>query len=132
MNQGSSISPQVIMANAVLDATKRGSQLDVEGMSNLFLVLKKKGIALGDIALRKVPGGVYSEDAEAFVGRFLAAGYAEARSPIKFSERGLEICREIVRKEIVQKDLEGNLDSLRAAFSALGFEAPNPEVERRG
>ena len=75
----------------------------------------------------KVPGGVYSEDAEAFVGRFLAAGYAQARSPIKFSERGLEICQEIVRKE-----REGNLDNLRAAFSALGFEAPNPGVERRG
>lgn len=132
MNQASSVSPQVIMAEAVLDATKKGRTLEVEEMSKLFLDLKKKGIALGEIALRKVPGGVYSEDAEAFVGRFLAAGYAEARSPIKFLDRGLEICREIVQKEIAQKEIEGNLDNLRAAFSALGFEAPNPGVGRRG
>ncbi len=128
MNQVSSISPQAIMAEAVSDATKKGRTLDVEGMSRLFLDLKKKGIALGEIALRKVPGGVYSEDAEAFVGRFLAAGYASARSPIKFSPRGLEICQEIVQKEIAQKQIEGNLDVLRAAFSALGFEWPNPEA----
>jgi hypothetical protein len=127
MNRESSVSPQAIMAEAVLDATRKGRKLDVEGISKLFLDLKKKGITLGEIALRKVPGGVYSEDAEAFVGRFLAAGYAEARSPIKFSDRGLEVCR-----EIVQKELEGNLENLRAAFSALGFEAPNPGVEQRG
>ncbi len=132
MNPVSSISPQAIMAEAVSDATKNGRTLEVEEMSKLFLDLKKKGIALGEVALRKVPGGVYSEDAEAFVGRFLAAGYAEARSPIKFLDRGLEICREIVRKEIAEKEAEGNLDSLRAAFSALGFEWPNSEVERRG
>src|SRR6266851_4767852 len=46
MNQVSSISPQAIMAEAVSDATKKGRTLDVEGMSRLFLDLKKKGIAL--------------------------------------------------------------------------------------
>jgi hypothetical protein len=126
MNQVSSVSPQAIMAEAVLDAKKKGRTLNVEGISKLFLDLRKKGIGLGEIALRKVPGGVYSEDAEAFVGRFLAAGYAQARSPIDFSDRGLEICRQIVEKE-----LEGNMENLRAAFSALGFEAPNPGVGRR-
>lgn len=127
MNYESSVSPQVIMAEAVLDATEKGRTLEVEGMSKLFLDLKKKGISLGEIALRKVPGGVYSEDAEAFVGRFLAAGYAVARSPIKFSPRGLEICREIVRKEIKE-----NSKNVLAAFSALGFETPSSEVEQRG
>jgi hypothetical protein len=126
MNRESSVSPQAIMAEAVLDATKKGRTLEVEEMSRLFLDLKKKGVPLGEIALRKVPGGVYSEDAEAFVGRFLAAGYAEARSPIKFSERGLEICRDIVQKEIAE-----NLENLQVAFSALGFETPKPLAVRR-
>lgn len=107
------------MAEAVLEAHKKGLLLEVEGMSKLFLDLKKKGIALGEVALRKVPGGVYSEDAEAFVGRFLAAGYAEARSPIKFLDRGLEICRDIVQRERAE-----NLEKLQEAFSVLGFEAP--------
>ena len=68
MNQGLPVSPQVIMAQAVLDATEKGVPLEIEEMSRLFVDLEKKGIATGQIALRKVPGGVYSEDAEAFVG----------------------------------------------------------------
>ena len=117
MNQGSSVSPQAIMAAAVLNAKKRDVQLQVEGMSKLFLDLKEKGIGLGQIALRKVPGGVYSEDAEAFVGRFLAAGYATARSPIDFSEKGLSICKNIVKKES-----DRNPENLRSALSVLGFD----------
>jgi hypothetical protein len=119
MNQCSSVSPQAIMAAAVLNAKKRDIQLYVEEISKLFLDLEQKGIGLGQIALRKVPGGVYSEDAEAFVGRFLAAGYATARSPIDFSEKGLSICESIVKKES-----DRNRENLRTALSALGFDAP--------
>jgi hypothetical protein len=119
MNQGSSVSLQAIMAAAVLHAKKKDARLEIEEMSKLFLDLVKKGIGLGQIALRKVPGGVYSEDAEAFVGRFLAAGYATARSPIEFSDTGINIC-----KEIVTKESQRNPENLRAALSALGFEDP--------
>src|SRR6202158_6388236 len=79
MNQNISVSPQAIMAAAVLDANTRGSKLEIEQISMLFLDLERIGIGVGDIALRKVPGGVYSDDAEAFVGRFLAAGVTHAR-----------------------------------------------------
>jgi hypothetical protein len=118
MNQ-TRVSPQAIMAAAVLDATTKGEHLEIEGVSKLFLELEKKGIGLGEIALRKVPGGVYSDDAEAFVGRFLAAGYATARSPIKFSEEGVAICKQIVEKELVQ-----NSANLQAALSVLGISVP--------
>jgi len=119
MNQARSVSPQAIMAAAVLDAKTKGASLEIEGVSKLFLELEKSGIDLGQIALRKVPGGVYSDDAEAFVGRFLAAGYATARSPISFGEKGIEICKSIVKKEC-----EGNSDNLRRALSALGLTMP--------
>jgi len=119
MNQTISVSPQAIMAAAVLDANTRGSKLEIEQISMLFLDLERIGIGVGDIALRKVPGGVYSDDAEAFVGRFLAAGYAQARSPILFKEKGIEICRSIVEKE-----REQNSDNLRAALSALRLNMP--------
>jgi len=119
MNQAISVSPQAIMAAAVLDANTRGSKLEIEQISMLFLDLERIGIGVGDIALRKVPGGVYSDDAEAFVGRFLAAGYAQARSPILFKEKGIEICRSIVEKE-----REQNSDNLRAALSALRLNMP--------
>src|ERR1700683_2983232 len=95
MNHTVSVSPQAIMAAAVLDADTKGVFLEVEQISKLFLDLERSGIDVGQVALRKVPGGVYSDDAEAFVGRFLAAGYAQARSPIMFKEKGIEICRTI-------------------------------------
>jgi len=107
------------MAAAVLDAKTKGAPLEIEGVSKLFLELEKSGIDLGHIALRKVPGGVDSDDAEAFVGRFLAAGYATARSPITFEEKGVEICKEIVDKECRQ-----NSENLKAALSVLGLPVP--------
>jgi hypothetical protein len=119
INQAVSVSPQAIMAAAVLDATAKGESLEIEGVSKLFLELEKKGIGLGEIALRRVPGGVYSDDAEAFVGRFLAAGYATARSPITFSQEGVEIC-----KKIVEKESSKNSVNLRAALSVLGISVP--------
>jgi hypothetical protein len=122
MNQAGSVSPQAIMAAAVLDANTKGTTLEIEGVSELFLQLEKKGIDLGQIALRKVPGGVYSDDAEAFVGRFLAAGYATARSPINFSDKGVEICKKIVDKEYKQ-----NSENLKMALSALGLSFQEPK-----
>lgn len=118
MNQEISVSPQAIMAAAVLNAKSKSEPLEIEGISRLFFNLEEKGVNLGQIALRKVPGGeLYSEDAEAFVGRFLAAGYAKARSPIDFSEKGIEICRGIVEKES-----QKNSANLTAALSLLGLE----------
>jgi len=119
MNLARSVSPQAIMAAAVLNANAKGASLDIESVSKLFLELEQEGIGLGEIALRKVPGGVYSDDAEAFVGRFLAAGYATARSPITFNEEGVEIC-----KKIVEKESSKNSANLQAALSVLGISVP--------
>jgi hypothetical protein len=118
MNQYMSVSPQVIMAAAVVNAKKRSVPLEIEGISRLFFDAEQKGVDLGQIALRRVPGGeLYSEDAEAFVGRFLAAGYATARSPVNFSEKGIEICKGIIENES-KKDSE----KLKAVLGLLGLE----------
>lgn len=118
MNQQISVSPQAIMAAAVLKAKKSGEDLEIEGISKLFFDAEEKGVDLGQIALRKIPGGeLYSEDAEAFVGRFLAAGYATARSPIDFLPTGIEIC-----KEIIERESKKNPENLTAALSLLGLQ----------
>ena len=111
------ISPQAVIATAVLKAYDANTPLEIEDISRLFLDLKNKGIQLVDVALRKVPGGVYSEDVEAFVGRQLAAGYARARSPITFEEDGLRIC-----KRIVQEEFKLNEDGLRALVEAMEYD----------
>jgi hypothetical protein len=118
MNQQISVSPQAIMAKAVVNAKSRSVPLKIEEISRLFFDAEEKGVNLGQIALRKVPGGeLYSEDAEAFVGRFLAAGYATARSPIDFSDEGIEIC-----KRIIEKESQKNADNFTAALSLLGLD----------
>lgn len=113
------ITPEAVMAIAVLKANQAGRPLEIEDISGLFVELKNSGVPVGEVALRKVPGAFYSEDVEAFVGRLLAAGdsYATARSPIKFEQDGLRICRTILHREF-----EDNEENLAKLASALGFD----------
>ena len=111
------ISPQAVIATAVLKAYAEDTLIEIEDISGLLLDLKNRGIQLMDVALRKVPGGVYSEDVEAFVGRQLAAGYARARSPITFGKDGLRICQ-----RIVQEEFRLNQDGLRSLAEAMGYD----------
>ena len=100
--------PETVMAMAVLNANAVGQGLQIEDISKLFVDLEGKDLRLRDVALRSIPGGFYSEDVESFVGRFLAAGYAKARSPIKFYESGLRLCRKMVRKGLADNAEEVN------------------------
>ena len=109
--------PETVMAMAVLDANAGGKGLRIEDISKLFVDLEGANVRIHDVALRSVPDGYYSEDVESFVGRFLAAGYARARSPIRFYDSGLRVCR-----EIVQKALEEKGDDVRKVASALKFD----------
>jgi hypothetical protein len=87
----------------VVDAAlpKHGSDElpSIERISFLLFELKKADIDLGEIALRRVPGGFYSEDVETFVGHYLAAGYAEQLSPVKLTDRGKVVLAETIAEE---------------------------------
>jgi len=109
--------PETIMAMAVLEASAAGKGIRIEDISKLFVDLEPTDVRVRDVALRSVPGGFYSEDVESFVGRFLAAGYAKARSPIKFYESGLKVCRDMVRKA-----LRENGDEVKKVAGALRFD----------
>ncbi len=66
----------------------------------MLFELRKAGIDIGDIALRRVPGGgFYSEDIEVLIGHYLAAGYATQRSPVTLTEKGREALTEIINTE---------------------------------
>jgi hypothetical protein len=112
------IFPETVMAMAVLDASARNMGLQVEDISKLFVDLEaKSGAEVREIALRSVPDGYYSEDVESFVGRFLAAGYAKARSPIKFEGPGLNVCR-----AMVSKAFETSPEAVRRVAKALNYD----------
>lgn len=110
------ISPEAIMAFAILKAPT--NQLRVEDVSKLFFEARQKGLEeVERVALRRVPGGFYSEDVEAFFGRLLAADYATKRSPLTVEESGLQLCRAILAKE-----KESNPQALAKVAQALGFD----------
>ena len=113
------ISPEAIMAFAILKAKESNTPLLIEDVSKLFFEARQKGLEeVEKVALRRVPGGFYSEDVEAFFGRLLAADYARKRSPLEVQESGVELCRAILAKE-----MQGNPRALTKVAQALGFDA---------
>lgn len=92
------LTPETVIAMAVLQAAQAGADLEIEDISAKFIELEREGFDISGLSLRYVPGGVYSEDVEAFIGRLLAVGYAKQRSPIRIRPAGLELCRKIVAR----------------------------------
>jgi hypothetical protein len=93
---------EVLLAAAVMAALpKERSQAlpDIEYISSLLFRLKKEGVDLGEIALRRVPGGYYSEDIETLIGHYLAAGYATQFSPVNLTDMGRQALVEIIAEE---------------------------------
>ncbi len=117
---GTTIRRDVLLAEVVNKALSKHGPAglpSIERISSLLFRLKKAGVDLGEIALRRIPGGFYSEDVETFIGHYLAAGYATQLSPLSLTDKGKEVLEETIadeRKEnpdLVQR-IEGILDNL--------------------
>lgn len=97
---------QAAIALALLSAWQdRSNQLGptLEDVSRRLLKLLGEDIQIEDLGLRNIPGGVYSEDVETFVGHLLAEGLATQRSPLRLTAEGDKLLRSIIRVEY--KDL---------------------------
>lgn len=116
--QMTSTRQEVIMAAAVITALSTSDQSSVEDISSLLFKLKNAGVELGDIALRRVPGGFYSEDIEALIGHYLAAGYATQFSPVKLTDKGRDLLVEIIGTE--RKDNPSALLQIEAVLGRIG------------
>lgn len=110
----SALAPEAIMALAVLES--KSYKLEIEQIADRFVRLKQKGVPIPAIRLRRIPGGFYSEDIEAFVGRQAAAGNADAKNPVTFYEKGVEACKGILANELKRHPTE-----LKQAAQALGI-----------
>jgi len=111
---------EVLLAAAIMAASpKQGSDTlpSIEHISSLLFQLKKKGIDLGEIALRRVPGGFYSEDVETFIGHYLAAGYAKQFSPVELTDKGRKALAEMIAEE--RKDNAAALQQIEGVLGAL-------------
>jgi hypothetical protein len=95
------LSPETVMASAIIISARQTHEpILIEGISGLFAKLRAEKVEeVGQVALRRVPHGLYSEDVEAFFGRLLAGGFAEARSPLRVNDHGLRLCQELIDEE---------------------------------
>lgn len=97
-----SLSPRASVAMAILAALEGEHSLErpeIEDISKFLFDLHKAKIDIGDVALRSVPAGFYSEDVEILIGHFLGSGRAEKMSPVRFTSDGVSLLREIVEDE---------------------------------
>jgi hypothetical protein len=114
------LSPRGSVAIAILGALegepRPAHAPEIEDISVLLYKLLEANIDIGDVNLRRVPGGFYSEDVETLVGHYLGSGYAQKMSPVRFTEKGLRLLRKIIADE---KSV--NPDVVRAAARVLGL-----------
>jgi hypothetical protein len=97
-NTSTTIRQDVLLAAAILAAAPK-KDADIEYISSLLYRLKESDIDLGEIALRRVPGGFYSEDVESLLGHYLAADYATQFSPVTLTEQGKRVLSDIIADE---------------------------------
>ena len=106
------------MACAILSAKRANEPVLIERISGLFAKLRQENVReVGRVALRRVPHGLYSEDVEAFFGRLLAGGFAQARSPLEVNEKGVQLCQELIDEES-----ESHAKQLETVAIVLGFD----------
>lgn len=112
---------EAVTAIALIIGKGLGRELSVQDLSGLFVDLRAvdlQGFALNTrIAMRRVPGGFFSEDIHGWAGRLASAGYAEwgsSTDPIKLNERGWRLCREMLVEELEH-------DPLRSEFLTSYF-----------
>lgn len=110
----------VLLAAAMMAAaSKQESEHfpSIEEISSLLFELKNHGIDLGEIALRRVPGGFYSEDIETLVGQYLAAGYATHLSPVTLTSKGKQLLSDIISKE--RRENQSAVEKIEAVLGNL-------------
>jgi len=110
------IRQDVLLAAAIMAASPK-KDADIEYISSLLFQLKKSDIDLGEIALRRVPGGFYSEDVEALLGHYLAADYAEQFSPVTLTEQGKRALSDIISEE--RRDNPRAIEKIEAVLGKL-------------
>jgi len=108
------IRQDVLLAAAIMAASSEHAS-SIEDISFRLFQLKKKGIDLGEIALRRVPGGFYSEDVETLLGHYLAAGYAKQLSPVELTAQGKQALSQIISDERSE-----NLSAIEQIEAVLG------------
>ncbi len=118
--EGARMKREVLLAAAVLAAHQRSKERQpprIEDISKLLFDLRQSGISLGEISLKRIPGGFYSEDIEILIGHYLDAKFATKRSPVQLSEQGRQLLHTIIQEE--RKENPNGLKQVEKVLGAL-------------
>lgn len=123
MQSGENMIRREFLLAAVVKAAYRQSAKDekptrIEDISRNLFSLSQSGINLGEISLKRIPGGFYSEDIEILVGHFLDAKFAVRRSPVQLTKEGEKVLDTIIHEE-KKKNPEG-VQKIEAVLGKLG------------
>ena len=112
---------EVLLAAAVLAAYRKANESSkparIEDIARLLFDLRQSGINLGEISLKRIPGGFYSEDVEILIGHYLDAKFASKRSPVQLSDEGRDLLSSIISEE--RKENPRGLQKVEQVLGAL-------------
>jgi hypothetical protein len=123
MQIGESTIPREFLLAAAVKAAYRQSDKEqkptrIEDISRNLFSLSQSGISLGEISLKRIPGGFYSEDVEILVGHFLDANFAVRRSPVQLTKEGEKVLDTIIHQE--KKKNPAGVRKIEAVLGKLG------------
>jgi hypothetical protein len=95
----SMVKQDALLAATILFAFRRQSEAEIEDISRLLYQLRNSEIDIGEIDLRRIPGGFYSEYVEILFSHYLDSGFVDQKSPLKLKPQGLELLKEVVDEE---------------------------------
>jgi hypothetical protein len=109
------IKQDAILASAILETFRRQKEAEIEDISRLLYVLRSSHIDIGEIDLRRIPGGFYSEDLEILISHSLDSGFVDQKSPLRLNTEGIKFL-----EEIVEEERKNNAEGLKRVEQILG------------
>jgi hypothetical protein len=79
---------------------KTGKQLYIEDLSEYLIQLEKEGIDISRIALSRSLNKYWSEDIAQFVSEGLVFGFLRQKSPLEFTDRCVEVCKNAIESRL--------------------------------
>lgn len=82
------------------ETTREGKELYIEDLTQYLIDLELGGMDISRIALSGTPGRYWSEDIAQFVSEGIVFGDLKHKSPLEFTERCVEVCKNAIKERL--------------------------------
>ena len=100
------IYPELVMMIALWLAKPLVLKLSVEHISELFTLEDIENFPIRPVAMKRMPGGVFSEDVASFFGRLESSGFARESTDISGTVILTSLGLELISKDIDEAETE--------------------------